>query len=61
LDVAASNARAIRCYEKVGFVRTGEIWRDAGNLNDVDISEPRYDFIRSHIRRGGGGANSAIG
>jgi ribosomal protein S18 acetylase RimI-like enzyme len=54
LDVAASNARAIRCYEKVGFVRTGEMWRDASNLNDVDMNEPRYDFIRPHIRKHGG-------
>jgi RimJ/RimL family protein N-acetyltransferase len=54
LDVAASNARAIRCYEKVGFVRTGEIWRDASNLNDVDMNEPRYDFIRPHVRKRGG-------
>jgi len=54
LDVAASNTRAIRCYEKVGFVRTGEIWRDASNLNDVDMNGPRYDFIRPHIRKHGG-------
>jgi RimJ/RimL family protein N-acetyltransferase len=54
LDVAASNARAIRCYEKVGFVRTGEIWRSASNLNDVDWDGPGYDFIRPHIRQHGG-------
>jgi RimJ/RimL family protein N-acetyltransferase len=54
LDVAASNARAIRCYEKVGFVRTGEIWRDASNLSDVDMNGPGYDFIRPHIRKQGG-------
>lgn len=27
LDVAAPNQRAVRCYEKVGFVRTGESFR----------------------------------
>jgi RimJ/RimL family protein N-acetyltransferase len=53
LDVAASNARAIRCYEKVGFVRTGEIWRSASNLNGVDMDEPSYNFIRSHVRQRG--------
>jgi ribosomal protein S18 acetylase RimI-like enzyme len=50
LDVAASNARAVRCYEKVGFVRTSAIWHEAGDLYDVDTDEPRYDFIRPHIR-----------
>jgi RimJ/RimL family protein N-acetyltransferase len=55
LDVAASNARAIRCYEKVGFVRTGEIWRGASNLNEVDLDEPRYDFVRPHVRHRSGG------
>jgi aminoglycoside 6'-N-acetyltransferase len=33
IDPAADNARAIRCYEKVGFRRVGilrEYWRDAG-------------------------------
>ena len=47
-----SNARAMRCYEKVGFVRTGEFWRDAGNL--VDLREPQYDFMWPHLREQGG-------
>jgi len=51
VDVAASNGRAIRCYEKVGFVRTGEIWRDASDLDGIDTNEPRYAFVRPHIRR----------
>ena len=51
MDVAASNSRAIRCYEKLGFTRTGEMWRDASDLNDVDLTVPRYDFIRPHIRK----------
>ena len=50
LDVAASNARAIRCYEKVGFVRTGEIWRQAADLRGADLTDPRYDFLRPHVR-----------
>ena len=54
LDVAASNTRAVRCYEKVGFVPRGKIWREASNLCDVDLDEPRYDFIRPHVRRQGG-------
>jgi RimJ/RimL family protein N-acetyltransferase len=47
LDVAASNARAVRCYEKAGFVRTGERWRGAGR---VDLGEPRYGFLGPHLR-----------
>jgi RimJ/RimL family protein N-acetyltransferase len=51
LDVAASNARAVRCYEKVGFVRTGETWRDASRRDGVDLGTPRYDFVRPFLRR----------
>jgi RimJ/RimL family protein N-acetyltransferase len=54
LDVAASNARAIRCYEKVGFVRTGEFWCSAGDLDAQNLSGPRYDFLRPHLRERGG-------
>jgi len=48
LDVAASNTRAVRCYEKCGFRTTGEFFRDA-NLDGVDIGEPKYDFLRPHL------------
>jgi RimJ/RimL family protein N-acetyltransferase len=50
VDVAASNARAVRCYEKVGFVRRGTVWRDAADLADKDLSIPRYAFLRPHVR-----------
>ena len=50
VDVAASNTRAVHCYEKVGFCTVGELWRDAIDLKGVDIIEPRYDFLRSHLR-----------
>lgn len=50
VDVAASNACAVRCYEKVGFVRTGTVWRDAVDLADKDLSSPRYTFLRPHVR-----------
>lgn len=53
LDVAASNARAVRCYEKVGFVRTGEMWREASDLREIDMSGPRYGFLRPHVRKQG--------
>jgi RimJ/RimL family protein N-acetyltransferase len=50
VDVAASNARAVRCYEKVGFVRTDTLWRDAADLADKDLSTPQYAFLRPHVR-----------
>jgi RimJ/RimL family protein N-acetyltransferase len=49
VDVAASNARAVRCYEKVGFCVVGSLWRDAIDLKGVDITAPRYDFLRPHL------------
>jgi len=50
MDVAASNTRAARCYEKSGFVKTGEFWREARDLEEIDIDQPQYDFLRPHIR-----------
>jgi RimJ/RimL family protein N-acetyltransferase len=52
VDVAASNERAVRCYEKVGFVITETVWRDAADLAEVDLSTPRYAFLRPHVRMG---------
>jgi RimJ/RimL family protein N-acetyltransferase len=53
LDVAASNDRAVRCYEKMGFVRTGELWREAADMKGVDLNQPTYDFLRPHMRHDG--------
>jgi RimJ/RimL family protein N-acetyltransferase len=50
LDVAASNARAIKCYEKIGFIRTDEIWRDDEYLININLADVRYDFLRPHVR-----------
>lgn len=53
LDVAASNAPAMCCYEKAGFTRTGEFWRDDPRLAEVDLDSPKWDFLRPHLRRDG--------
>ena len=53
LDVAASNQRAVRCYRKAGFACTGEFWREAPDLQNADLSDARYDFLRDHVRRSG--------
>ena len=50
LDVAASNARAVRCYEKAGFERTAEFWIDEPALQGVDLAQERYAFLRDHVR-----------
>jgi RimJ/RimL family protein N-acetyltransferase len=54
LDVAGPNTRAQRCYEKVGFVRTGEIWRADKELAGVDLSRKEYDWLRDHVRDASG-------
>jgi RimJ/RimL family protein N-acetyltransferase len=50
LDVAAPNARAIRCYEKSGFIRTGEFWREDAALQDVDLKAQGNASLRPHVR-----------
>lgn len=55
LDVAAPNSRAVRCYEKVGFVRLGEFWRDAPELGEVDLRDPQCRFLEGHVRISSGG------
>jgi RimJ/RimL family protein N-acetyltransferase len=45
LDVLGSNARAIRSYEKCGFVREGEV-RDAARYDGQYISEVHMGILR---------------
>lgn len=53
LDVAAPNARAIRCYEKAGFARTGEFWREDAGLRDLDLNATENASLRPHVRLDG--------
>jgi RimJ/RimL family protein N-acetyltransferase len=50
LDVAATNRRAVRSYEKLGFVQTGEFWRKDEKLKEVDLRQAPYDSFREHLR-----------
>jgi RimJ/RimL family protein N-acetyltransferase len=50
LDVASSNARAVRCYEKVGFVKIGELWRESPDLRGVNLAESKWRFLDGHVR-----------
>jgi RimJ/RimL family protein N-acetyltransferase len=53
LDVAATNRRAFRCYRKAGFSQAGEFWREATDLQSVDLASARYDFLQEHARFSG--------
>lgn len=50
LDVAASNHRAVRCYEKAGYRITGEFWREDDKLKEYDLKRSEFDFLRPHVR-----------
>ena len=58
LDVAASNGRAIRCYEKAGFSDIGEIRRPftlpvSPNQDPAacrDVTAPELAFLQPHIQ-----------
>jgi RimJ/RimL family protein N-acetyltransferase len=52
LDVASSNSRAVTCYEKVGFVRRDEFWREDPDLAEADLSDPKWRFLDGHVRAG---------
>lgn len=52
LDVASSNARAVRCYEKAGFVRCGEFWKEDADLAGADLADPKWRFRDGHVRAG---------
>jgi RimJ/RimL family protein N-acetyltransferase len=50
LDVAASNQRAVRCYEKVGFQRSGELWKEARDLAGAGLASSKWRFLEGHVR-----------
>jgi hypothetical protein len=54
LDVASSNARAVRCYARAGFVISGKFWRKAPELRGVNRAEAKWHFLEGHIRTGQG-------
>ncbi len=53
LNVAASNPRAVRCYEKAGYHITGEFWQNDEGLNAFALDQPGFDFLRPHVRMNG--------
>jgi len=54
LDVAATNLRAVRCYEALGFRHTGQHYRPASHPSFRILREdPRYQHLRHFFRRQG--------
>ena len=52
LDVAAVNERAVRCYERCGFRRTGKHHQYAGGDEDLRfLSQPSYAHLRPFFKR----------
>ena len=52
LDVAATNQRAIRCYEKCGLQIVDELWRKG--TGPSDLADPKWTPMIPHLRRDGG-------
>jgi RimJ/RimL family protein N-acetyltransferase len=48
LDVAGSNQRAVRCYEKAGYKITGEFWRDDPYLLHQDFDSWKKHLFQLH-------------
>jgi pimeloyl-ACP methyl ester carboxylesterase/RimJ/RimL family protein N-acetyltransferase len=54
LDVAASNIRAVRCYEKLGFQRAAEFYRPVAADADLSfLADERYALLRRLFVRQG--------
>ena len=51
LDVAATNAHAIRCYERCGMRIVDEFWMDGEGPDDPD--DPKWAPLMPHLRRDG--------
>ncbi len=52
LDVAAPNQRAIRCYERLGFVKTGSHWQVHSAAADPSADRQYRDLPDAFRRRG---------
>ena len=52
LDVAATNKRAIRCYEKCGMYIVEEFWREHKG-EPIDSADPKWGPLLPNLRREG--------
>jgi RimJ/RimL family protein N-acetyltransferase len=50
LDVAATNARAIRCYERCGMRKADEFWQPHSG-EAIAPADPRWSFAMPHLRQ----------
>jgi RimJ/RimL family protein N-acetyltransferase len=54
LDVAAINVRAVRCYERCGFKRTGSSYQSLPrNTDTLFLDEEPYRHLRKYVRSDG--------
>jgi RimJ/RimL family protein N-acetyltransferase len=54
LDVAAINVRALRCYERCGFKRTGSSYQPLPwNADTLFMEDEPYRHLRKYIRSDG--------
>lgn len=54
LDVAAINVRAVRCYERCGFERTGSSYQPLPwNADTLFLEEEPYRYLRKYVRNDG--------
>lgn len=49
------DTRAVRCYERAGFDRTGEFWREDPHLASLCDGDLDRSGVREHIRMTGAG------
>ncbi len=52
LDVAATNQRAVRCYDKCGMAIVDEFWREHKG-EPIDPADPKWAPLLPHLRREG--------
>lgn len=51
LDASPLNTRALRCYEKIGFERTGsDLWRNDPSIRNKDLWRKEHADLRPHVR-----------
>ncbi len=54
LDVAATNLRAVRCYQRLGFRQVSEHYCMAGDSSyRIVLQEPQYSHLHSFFRKQG--------
>ncbi|NJK78466.1 MAG: GNAT family N-acetyltransferase [Chloroflexaceae bacterium] len=52
LDVAAFNRRAVRCYERLGFLEISNEWRRTGGGQALtDLKDPANEYLQPYFKQ----------